>query len=109
MLEPASLSRPWWWRPRVLVPLTIFLLFLVAVRGVAGYFLPTAETATPRKSAVRCLGGEWHKRVGVHVGWVTTAALRFGTRPVYFAKEAPGVLRALDAGDGSIFCLRGRA
>src|SRR5205807_4061103 len=38
MIAPASLSRPWWRRARVLVPLTIFLLLLVAVRGVAGYF-----------------------------------------------------------------------
>ena len=95
------------WVPsrRVILPVILLTALLLAVRGVAGYVLPSAETAVLRKSAVKCLGGEWHKRFAVHLGWFTTTAVRLGSRIFNIPEEPRALLDAIHGGDIGIYRL----
>jgi hypothetical protein len=101
------MNAPRTWVPtrKIVLPLILLTALLLAVRGVAGYVIPSAETAVLRKSAVKCLGGEWHKRFAVHLGWFTTAAVRMGTRMFHMPAEPRALLDAIHAGDIGIYRL----
>jgi hypothetical protein len=87
--------------------LTVILLtvLLMTLRGIAGYVIPSAETSVLKKSAVKCLGGEWHKRFAIHLGWFTTSAVRIGSRLFNIPAEPRALLDSIHAGDIGIYRL----
>ena len=95
------------WIPsrKIVLPVLLLTAVLLAVRGVAGFVMPSAETSVLKKSAVKCLGGEWHKRFAVHLGWFTTSAVRMGSRLFNIPAEPRALLDAIHAGDIGIYRL----
>jgi hypothetical protein len=94
----------------LLTPATAILLGLAAllcfaVIAVTSYFRLSAEAKILRQSAMSSIPGAWHRKIALHVGGLTTGALRAGSHLVKLAPEPRAALDALHGGEVGIYSL----
>src|SRR5438094_3896323 len=77
------------------VLLACFVLFVLCVVGVTGYFRLGAETAALSSSLRKAVPGTWHKKIAVNVGEFTMAVVRHGLRLVRLEPEPRAAIEAL--------------
>ena len=86
-------------RPRVSVAWIVagmmLCLLLFSAYSVVSFFQLGSETRVLRNSLTHATGGEWHTRIALNAGWITTSLLRAGTRLINLPAEAKTVLGAL--------------
>lgn len=81
----------------------------LAVFGVTGYFRLSGEAAALRESAMASIGGNWDKKLALHVGWVTTSLVRAGAHLFKLPPEPQAALDSLRGGEVGIYKLHENA
>lgn len=95
-------------KTRYLVLLVAVLLVGLAARAVAGYFFLGSQTTALRKTVVAHAGGQYEKRFAVHLGWMTTGLIRYGTRLVDLPPEPRAALDTLHQVEVGVYRLAER-
>jgi hypothetical protein len=83
------------------VLIVALLLIGLTARAVAGYFFLGNQATALRKTVFAHAGGQCEKRFAVHLGWMTTGLVRYGTRLFKLPPEpraALDTLRGLEVG-----------
>ena len=109
-MNPSSLSPKT--RPAALLTTDSVLLIglgvfvCVCVIGITGYFRLSSEAAALRQSAMSAVPGEWHKKIALHVGGLTTALLRAGSRFIKLDPEPRAALESVRGAEVGIYKLQ---
>lgn len=88
----------------LLIGLGVFVC--VCVIGITGYFRLSSEAAALRQSAMGAVPGEWHKKIALHVGGLTTGLLRAGSRFIKLDPEPRAALESLHGAEVGIYKLQ---
>jgi len=98
--------KPAGWRSAAcLAPLGLVLAAGLCVFGVTGYFRLSSDTATLRRSAMGSMGGAWDTRIAVHIGAMTMALVRTGSRVFPLEAEPRAALETLRGAEVGIYKL----
>jgi hypothetical protein len=81
--------------------------FLLCGYGVVSFFLLGSETAALRNSCLGTTGGQWHKRIVLNVGTLSTSFLRFGAQFLKLPPEARTALVAVHGAEVGIYRQQG--
>jgi len=96
-------------RPRVhaagVVLVVIMVLLGLCAWGVVRFFYLGSEATALREVAMRAAPGVWNKRFALHVGPITTAAIRAGSRLFHLPPEPRAALSAFHQGEVGVYQL----
>jgi len=92
-----------------IVLVSLFLVFVLAVVGVTGYFRLSTETATLRQSALGSLSVPWNRKINVHVGFFTTGLVRLVSSLCKLPAEAQAGINSLRGAEAGFYNLQGTA
>lgn len=105
--SPAPSQRP---SPRVqagFAILGVIVLFLsTCALGVIGLFQLSSETTVLRKTFMSSVDGAWDKKIAIHVGAITTALVREGSRFFNLPPEPRAALDAVHGAEVGVYNLR---
>jgi len=82
-------------RKRYLVILVLLAISALGIFGLTGYFRLSSDTAALQASLMKSVGGRWHKKIAVRVGWLTMGLVRNGLRWVPLDAEPRAAIEAL--------------
>jgi hypothetical protein len=85
------------------VLLSILLLPVLCIVGIASYFHLSSSTEALRSAFMESAPGEWHKRFAVNVGYLTVGLARFGSTFFHLPPEARAALQAVDGGEVGVY------
>lgn len=88
-----------------MVPFGLVLAAGLCVFGVTGYFRLSSDTATLRRSAMGSVGGTWDTKIAVHLGAMTLALVRTGSRLFPLPAEPRAALETVRAAEVGIYRL----
>ena len=94
----STVRRTWPLSLGTVILIGVPLVLLLGVIGITGYFRLSSETNALRQSVMNSVPGTWNKKIALHVGAVTTAVVRAGSR---YLKLGPEPRAALDAVHGA--------
>ena len=95
-------------KARYVVLFAAVLLVGLTARAVAGYFFLGSQTTALRKTVIAHTGGHYEKRFAVHLGWMTTGLVRYGTRLVHLPPEPRAALDTLHQVEVGVYRLAER-
>src|SRR5438270_12085509 len=88
------------------VLLSLFTLIGLSIIGVTGYFRLSPEVIALRASAMKSLGGQWNKKIALHVGSLTTGVVRTALRRVRIDPEPRAAIESLHGAEIGIYKLQ---
>lgn len=95
-------------KARYIVLIIGVLLVGLTARSVAGYFFLGNQSTALRKAVVARAGGQYEKRFAVHLGWITTSLVRYGTRLIDMPPEPRAALDTLHKVEVGVYRLAER-
>jgi len=93
---------------RYVVLIIAVLLVGLTARAVAGYFFLGSQATALRKTVIARAGGQYEKRFALHLGWLTTGLVRYGTRLVDLPPEPRAALDTLHKVEVGVYRLAER-
>jgi len=87
--------------------LSIPIVVLLAVIGVAGYFRLSPDASTLRQSLMSEVSGTWHKKFVIHVGPLTTGVVRLCSGWFKLPREPKAALEAIHGAEVGVYKLDG--
>jgi len=90
-----------------IVASAFLLTLMLGCYSVVSFFQLGSETAALRNSCFRATGGEWHKRIALNAGWLSTGLARVLAGIVNLPPEARTALAAVHGAEVGVYRQQG--